>query len=301
MAEQDLEINLDAPTKEEIIKAIKSLKSGKAPGNDQLSAELFKTDPALAADILLPLFHQIWHDEEIPKTWSEGNIIKLPKKGDLTNCNNWRGITLLSIPSKIFCKILINRIRETVDTQLRSEQAGFRKGRSCSDHIFVLRNIIEQCTEWRRKLIINFVDFEKAFDSIHRESLWKILRHYGIPCKIVQLIKAFYTNFKCTVGTSPGTGFEVKSGVRQGCVMSSLLFILSIDWVMRSTMNRNNRGIRWTLLSSLEDIDYADDLALLSHSEAHMQNKTTDLQRNASKIGLKINIKKTEVMHLNTP
>ena len=69
---------------------------------------------------------------------------------------------------------------------------------------------------------------------------------------------------------------------------------------MRSTLNGNNTGIRWTLLTNLEDLDYADDLALLSHLETHMQDKTTKLQENASKIGLKINIKKTEIMHLNT-
>ena len=82
--------------------------------------------------------------------------------------------------------------------------------------------------------------------------------------------------------------------------MSSLLIIMAVDWVMRSTLNRNNTGIRWTLFTSLEDLDYADDLALLSHLEAHMQSKTSRLQTNASKIGLKINIKKTEVMPMNT-
>lgn len=298
-AEEDLDINLDTPSKEELVKAIQCLKNNKAPGKDQLSAELFKTDPSLTADILLPIFHKIWQNNTIPRTWTEGNIIKLPKKGDLSNCNNWRGITLLSIPSKAFSKIIIDRIKTAVDKQLRQEQAGFRKGKSCCDQIFVLRNIIEQCTEWQRQLIINFIDFEKAFDSIHRESLWKILRHYGIPAKIVQLVRMFYTEFKCSVGDSKDISFHVKSGVRQGCVMSSLLFILSIDWVMRSSLSEGNTGIRWTLFSHLEDLDYADDLALLSHLENNMQDKTSRLQQNAASIGLNINIKKTEVMALN--
>ena len=76
--------------------------------------------------------------------------------------------------------------------------------------------------------------------------------------------------------------------------MSSLLFILAIDWVIRSTLKGENTGI------NLEDLYYADDLALLSHLESHMQSKTSKLQSNASKIGLKINVKKTEVMSLNT-
>ncbi|XP_062618932.1 uncharacterized protein LOC134280533 [Saccostrea cucullata] len=133
----------------------------------------------------------------IPATRSEGSIIKLPKKGDLTNCNNWR-------------------------------------------------------------------------------------------------------EFKCSVGRSSNTSFLVKSGVRQGCVMSALLFIIAVDWVMRSTLSDENTGIRWTFFNKLEDLDYADDLALLSHLETQMQRKTSYLQINASKIELNINIKKTEVMSLNT-
>lgn len=89
------------------------------------------------------------------------------RKATLRECNNWRGITLLSIPSKILAKIIIQRISEVVDKQLRKEQAGFCGGRGYIDQIFALRNIIEQCTEWQRQIYINFVDFEKAFDSIN--------------------------------------------------------------------------------------------------------------------------------------
>ena len=87
-------------------------------------------------------------------------IIRIPKKGPLIDCNNWPSITLLSIPSKILAKIIINRLSNVVDRRLREEQAGFRKGKGCIDQIFALRNIIEQCTEWQRKLCINFMDFK---------------------------------------------------------------------------------------------------------------------------------------------
>jgi hypothetical protein len=92
-----------------------------------LNAEHFKIGPVLAADALHPVFHKIWEKAVIPNSWSEGNIIRIPKSGDLTNCNNWRGITLLSIPSKVFRIVLISRITEAVDKKLRQEQAGFRK------------------------------------------------------------------------------------------------------------------------------------------------------------------------------
>ena len=85
------------------------------------------------------------------------------------------------------------------ENKIQEEQAGFRAGRSCTDQIFTLRNIIEQCHEWRFPLFINFVDFSKAFDSIHRDTLWKILSTYGIPPKLISMIKIFYNNFKCAV------------------------------------------------------------------------------------------------------
>lgn len=241
-----------------------------------MNAELFKVDPELAAEILQPLFTSIWDGKIIPDDWTKGIIIKLAKKGTLSDCNNWRGITLLSIASKIMTKINIQRITDAIDKQLRDEQAGFRKGRGCIDQIFALRNIIEQCTEWQRQLYINFVDFQKAFDSINRKSFWQILRAYGIPKEIVELIKSFYNNFTCSVGHS-NIWFAVETGVRQGCVMSALLFNLVIDWVMRKTTEDAPRGIRWNISSTLEDLDFADDLALLSHTHHHLQEKTNAL------------------------
>lgn len=136
--------------------------------------------------------------------------------------------------------------------------------------------------------MINFIDFEKAFDSLYRESLWKILRHYGVPSKTVEMIKAFYLEFNCSIGCSSDACFKVKSGVRQGCVLSALLFLIAIDWVMKSTLNSDNTGIRWTLFTSLEDLAYADDLALLSHLEKQMQSKTSKLQKKCRKNWTKI-------------
>ncbi|XP_067411321.1 uncharacterized protein [Emydura macquarii macquarii] len=279
--ETDLDINIDPPTKEEIISAIKKLKNNKAPGKDNLNAELFKTDPETAAGILEPLFRTVWTEACVPEDWTKGVIIKIPKKDTLSDCNNWRGITLLSIPSKILAKVIIGRLSTAVNETLRKEQAGFRKGRSCTEQIFALRNIIEQSAEWQRQLHVNFIDFEKAFDSVDRDRLWQILRAYGIPHHMVELIRSFYKNYSCCVGRSD-IWFEVKTGVHQGCVMSPLLFNLVIDWVMRRTTEEGHTGIRWTLFSTLEDLDFADDLALHSHTHRHMQDKTDKLNQYSS-------------------
>ena len=101
----------------------------------------------------------------------------------MTDCDNWRGITLIPVIMKIFGSVIINRIRVGVDNKLRNEQAGYRQSRNTTEQIFVLRNIIEQVIEWNSNLYICFVDFEKAFDSVHRETLLRLLKIYGIPDK----------------------------------------------------------------------------------------------------------------------
>ena len=145
---------------EEVQRAVSSLLNNKAPGVDEISAEMLKHE----------LFNMIWQDLEVPEDWKKGVIIKLPKRGSLKDCNNWQGITLLSTPGKVFSRVLLNRQQGAVDCTLRDEQAGFRKGRSSTE-----RNIIEQSLEHQQDLIINFIDFKKAFDCVHRPSLWKIL------------------------------------------------------------------------------------------------------------------------------
>jgi len=147
-------------------------------------------------------------------------IVPLPKKGDLSDCNNWRGITLLSVLSKVFACVLLGRIRKAVDTNLRQEQAVFRPGRSCNDQIFALRQIIVKVTAWQKPVMVN--DFRKAFDCIHRPSLWAILRQYGIPEGIVTIIQNLYKDNKSNVKINGMSGewFDVVTGVRQGCTLS---------------------------------------------------------------------------------
>ena len=151
-------------------------------------------------------------------------------------------------------------------------------------------------------LHINFVDYKKAFDSVHRDSLWRILRTYGIPSKIVHLISMFYDHFECSVllEQTQTEWFDVKSGVRQGCILSPILFLILIDWVMQQTTSDRPRGIQWTLMSFLEDLDFAEDLALLAVRYADMQEKTNRLNDPSKPTGLSFNVPKTKHMSINT-
>ena len=202
----------------EIKRAIHRLKNGKSSGIDAISAEILKCSENDAVKQLHLLFNSIWKDQCVAEEWKKSLIVKVPKKGDLTECDNYRGISLLSVPSKIVCRVLIDRVKSGVDEIIRQHQAGFRSGRGASEQIFALRNILEQCQEWQAPVYINFVDFSKAFDCIIRERLWDIMGQYGIPDIFVRSFKALYhQSSSCvTEGGRYSSWFEVKSGFGRG-------------------------------------------------------------------------------------
>ena len=209
---------------------------------------------------------------------------------------------LLSTPGKVLNWVLLERMREAVDPKLRDQQAGFRRNRSCADKIATLRIIVEQLLEWNFPLYISFIDYEKAFDSVDRETMRMLLRHCRVPEKIISLIRCTFQDMSCRIAHAgqQSESFEVKTGVRQGCLFSPFLFLLVIDWIMKTTTTGRNNGIQWTLWTQLDDLDFADDLALLSHNHSQMQDKTSLLETTYAGAGLKINRKNIELMKMDS-
>ena len=160
----------------------------------------------------------------MPQDWNIGHLIKLPTKGNLKECKNYRGITLLSVVNRI----LLTRLLKAVDEKLTEQQAGFGKDRSCTDQIAALRIIIEQSLECNTYLFLNFVDFEKAFDSLDREVLWNLMAHYGIPQKFINIIRNSYNNMQCRVihEGKLTESFDVKTGVKQ----AACYLLFSSSW-----------------------------------------------------------------------
>jgi len=176
-----------------------------------------------------------------------------------------------------------------IDPWLRDQEAGFRPNRSCVDQIATLRITVEQSLEWNSPLYINFVDYEKAFDSIKRVILWKLLRYYGIPTS--------YERTGCRVihGRQLTKHFKVKTGIRQGCLLSPFLFLLVIDWIMKTCTKKRRNGIQWTQNTQLENLDFAEDLALLPHIHQQIQEKISELAAISSRLGLNIHKCKTKI------
>ena len=195
--------------------------------------------------------------------------------------------------------IIYARLKDEAQGALSEEQAGFRKDRGCSDHIFALRHIIEPCEEWQKGVLLNFLDFKRAFDSVHRASMWKIVRLYGIPTKLVNLMKSMYDGTESCVRVSQGHTdfFNVDSGVRQGDSLSPLLFNIVLDFVMKK-VEQIGGGIEWTAGRRLRNLAYADDICFLSEDMTDMRRMTEAVVTEAAKVGLRVNTRKTELMKI---
>ncbi|KAJ4443079.1 hypothetical protein ANN_04729 [Periplaneta americana] len=161
--------------------AIENLKKYKSPGIDQIPAELIQEGGSALYSEIYKLVLAIWEKEIVPEQWKESIIVPIFKKGDKTNCGNFRGISLLLTSYKILSNILLRRLAPYVDEIIGDHQCGFRRNRSTIDQIFCIRQIMEKKWEYKGTVHQLFIDFKKAYDSVKREVLYDILIEFGIP------------------------------------------------------------------------------------------------------------------------
>jgi hypothetical protein len=299
-----LNISTTPFTLHELKKALKLSANNKSTGLDQIPTILWK-DPVFL-DLLLDFCNHTFENHTPPSAWLSGGIIPVPKKGDLTSASNYRGITLMPIAAKIYNKMILNRIVPSLDPLLRKNQNGFRKGRGTLSQILSVRRILEEMRKLNREVIVCFVDFKKAFDSISREKMFEIIKLYGIPDKISSAIRALYTSNKAKVISPDGDTefFDIQAGVLQGDTLAPFLFILVLDYVLRISVDPlNSKGIKIRAKQSkrkpglfLTDLDFADDLALVSETIQNAEDLLHALEKAASQVGLYCNEGKTEFL-----
>ena len=312
------------PTREELLKAISQLSSGKAPGSDSIPAEIYKNGgPALVLQIL-QLFRLIWQQETVPQDLKDASIIHLYKrKGNRQDCNNHRGISLLSIAGKILARILLNRLMKHLEQGLLPEsQCGFRKERGTIDMVFAARQLQEKCQEQNVDLYSTYVDLTKAFDTVSREGLWRIMAKYGCPPKFISIIRLLHDGMMARVQDDGNSSepFLVSNGVKQGCVLAPTLFSLMFSAMLTDAFADTDIGIgirhrmdgsvfnlrrlkakTKVKTDTINDFLFADDCALNSISVDDMQQNVDKFAEACTNFGLTISIKKTEVMHQPAP
>ena len=290
--------DLEPLTRGEILRAIKWLKNHKAAGIDNISAELIKYGGQTLHERMIALLMDIWENETMPIDWEEGMLVILHKKGDRTICKNFRGICILPIGYKILVSIIYQRLKLYCENVIGDYQAGFRSSRATTDQIFVLRQALEKYWEFNKTSYHLFVDFKQAYDSVHWPSLWNILNFFHVPVKLINLTQMCYSNTRCRIkiGGECTDPFSIQGGLKQGCALSTLLFNLVLEWVMRHTPPTRSPILIGN--ATLDRLAYADDVDLCGEELPYIEDTYMEFKIVAERTGLEVSIPKTKIMEV---
>ena len=318
-----LELSFD-PTLQEVKDSIKQISAGKAPGKDGIPPDVFKYGGQTLVKKLHDLFLAVWRVGSVPQDFKDASIKHLLKnKGTRNVCDNYHGISLLSIAGKILARVILNRIiKHLVDDIYPESQCGFRSGRGTIDMIFSLRQVAEKVREKNQELYMVFVDVTKAFDTVNRQALWKVLKKLGIPDKMLNTIISFHEGMKASIladGKLSGS-FGATNGPKQGCVMAPVLFALFFSVMLQYFFSDIDHGVKFQFGTSgglfnyqrfqaktrlrtriTRDLLFADDAALAAILLEEAQELVDRYSDACKASGLMISIKKTEVIHQPPP
>ena len=308
-----------------VSETVKLLSSGKAPGSDAIPAEIYKAGGPPVAEKLTEIFQIMWRKEAILQEFKDATIIHLFKrKGNPQVCDNHQGISLLSIAGKILARVLLNRLNEHLEQSglLPESQCGFRKNRRTIDMIFTARQLQEKCQEQNVDLYMTFVNLFKAFDTVSREGLWKIMAKFGCPAKFIAMVRQFHDGMLARVQNDGefSDPFPVTNGVKQGCVLASTLFSMMFSAMLTDAFQDCDNGIpiryrfdgklfnlrRLQAKSKvqtevLDEFLFSDDMAKGAPTEEKMQKGVDQVSDSCGSYDFTISIKKTEIVYQPAP
>jgi len=265
----------DSITREEVRESIRRLHRGKAEGCDGISAEVLKEGGETMILCLHYLCSLVFKAAEVPMDWLRGVVVPLYKDGDRRVPLNYRPITLLSLVGKVYTGVLCARLTDWAEKRgvLVEEQGGFRARRGCPEQVFALTELIKMRQRMKLDTYACFIDIKKAYDTVWHSGLKDKLKRYGIHGRMYAAICSLYAGCESTIRLGGVLGytdfFPIETGVRQGCILSPLLYSLFInDVAIRLKEENNDCGVPVGPERRLVVLLYADDIVLLSESES---------------------------------
>ncbi|KAK3526376.1 hypothetical protein QTP70_025405 [Hemibagrus guttatus] len=186
-------------TQAEVTEVVQQLLGGKALGVDEIRPEYLKSLDVVGLSWLTRPCNIAWRSGTVPLAWATGVVVLLFKKGDRRVCSNYRGITLLSLPGKVYSRVLERRVRPLVEPRIQEEQCGFRPSRGTLDQLYTLHRVLEGSWEFAQPVHMCFVDLEKAFDRVPRGILWEVLWEYGVRGPLLRAVRSLYKQSKSLV------------------------------------------------------------------------------------------------------
>ena len=217
---------------DEVQGALWHISGNHAGGSSGILPEMVKVCSGSLLECLVELFIRVWDSKNIPQDWKDALLIPVPKKGDLSLCDIWRGISLLEVVGKVFAKIIQRRFQVVVEDVVVGTQCAFRSGRSCTDTVFCARQLVDKAIEHNTKVFRLSVDLQKPYDSIPRCAMWPVLQKYSILGVMIDLVRALHDNMVAEVFVADKSArIQVSNGLRQGCVLAPTLFLLYFNMV----------------------------------------------------------------------
>ena len=225
------------------------------------------------------LFDLVLKAGDVPEIWCKGLITPVHKKGDPTNPDNYRPICVLSCLCKFFTNMLNSRLVEVCKKEklIHVSQIGFKEGHRTTDHLFSLKIVINNSTigaqRGHNKLYACFIDFKKAYDSVWHDGLFSKLERLDITGTFLAIVKSMYKNSYCAVKVQTKTTnfFKCEKGVRQGCPLSPILFIIFINNLAFDLDKMNSSAVELPNGSFISCLMYADDVILISKTPNGLQ------------------------------
>ena len=288
------------PSEEIIRRAILSLKNNKAAGTDTMQGELLKYGGNVLQERMITVVRNIWNMERIPEEWETAIYIPLHKKGDRASCANYRGLSLLNIGYKVLANVLYALLSPYYRDAIGDYQAGFLPGKSTIENIFIIRQICEKQREYGQEAWHVFVDYAQAYDSVHRDSLWNILRSFMVPEKLIRVLKACYhsTKGQVRVGGQLTDPFDIETGLKQGCPLSCALFNMALEWIMRRVPQEQD-PIQFTNGVVVGRLGYADDVDFVGRQFVPRDGQMATFRTVSGRVGLEVKEAKTKAMRIS--
>lgn len=283
--------------KSEVLWALKAAKVGKSPGPDNVPIEILKLLEEDQLDVLTQFFNNIYETGNLPSDWLKSTFITIPKKQNAKKCGEYRMISLMSHVLKVFLNVIQNRIRPKCDEQLGDSQFGFRSGVGTREALFALNVLVQKCRDMQTDVFLCFVDYEKAFDRVRHQQLLGLLCDIGLDGKDIRIIRQLYEMQVATVRveSEETDQVEICRGVRQGCILSPLLFNVYSEAVMTRALENLEAGIKING-KVVNNLRYADDTILIAATETDLQAIVNRVNESSERAGLSINISKTKIM-----
>ena len=265
-----------------------------APGPDSIPYSVIKTrDPG--GLILTTICRAVQRLNTIPDAWRKANIILAHKSGDAADISNWRPIALMNTMGKVFCSCLGDRLSVWANTNnlLSPSQKGFREFEGCLEHNFISKHLLDRARATKSNIFLAWLDLENAFGAVPHSLIFEGLKSFSLPDLTLKLISDLYTDARCKIQTSSGltNAIPMRAGVRQGCPLSSILFNLTIEHIIRHVQSSSAAGVE-VCGKEIKILAYADDILLIAPSHSDLQTSLNAISSAADLASLKFKPRK---------